>query len=197
MLADLFDHLSGGYSQRLQQQQSDAEFNAIIERNNAFARMIGAPEQEAPKSLDQVRLETQILPAFRNQLSGGQASQLSNGQSMLSLLSAGPATSPAEGYTQPAIQFAPQTALSAPAQMSLGQVQPKTASPSATGTTAYPGQRYQPQSLGGFGWQQPQQRQGQPQASPIQTGQQGLGIGGGIPQRRQSGLGMLGQQLIA
>ena len=86
---------------------------------------------------------------------------------------------------------APQTV--APAQMSLGQVQPQSAS-----ATAYPGQRYQQQSLGGLSWsQQNQGQQSGQQASPLQTGQQGLGMGGGFRQRRQPGLGMLGQQLIA
>ena len=86
-----------------------------------------------------------------------------------------------------------------PAQMSLGQVQPQSGSQSTSGTSAYPGQRYQQQSLGGLNWQQPQQRQGQQQAAPLQTGQQGggLGMGGRYGQRRQQGLGMLGQQLIA
>lgn len=205
MLSDLFDHLSGGNAHRLQQQQTDAEFNALIERNNAFARMIGVPEQELPKSLDQARLETQILPALRNQAAGGQATQLSNGQNVLSLLSQFPQAQPVQaatpslfnswqGYTQRAGQSAPQAEAVPPAQMNLGQVQPQAASRSATGSTAYPGQRYQPQSLGGLGGQQQSfgQQQGQ------QGGQQGFGIGGGHSRRRGGqGLGMLASSLIA
>lgn len=82
----------------------------------------------------------------------------------------------------------------APSQMSLGQVQPQ--SPSST--TSWPGQRYQQPSLGGLNWSQ--QGQGQQQGQqfnqqPLQTGQQSMG--GRYGQRRQQGLGMLGQALIA
>lgn len=100
-----------------------------------------------------------------------------------------------QGWSQQAAQ---QT--TPPAQMSLGQAQPQAATSSVsagTSSAAYPGQRYQPQSLGGFNWQQSQQRQGQ-QPAPMQTGQQSFpGMSGGYRQRRQPGLGMLAQHLIA
>lgn len=217
----LLDQIAGGSANRQLDINNETAFNALVNQNNAQAALIGVPTQALPQSMDAVRVN-QILNAapgtqfgFAEQpvpRTGGPSWEMAPGVNpnrMLPGQPQAPQQSAPSSLFDTWQQYATNAGWSAaqqqpvaqqptaPAQMSLGQVQPQAASQSATSTTAYPGQRYQQQSLGGFGWQQPQQRQGQQQAAPMQTGQQGLGMGGGYRQRRQSGLGMLGQQLIA